>query len=1153
MAGQGSARVTLKEIDLSQVRNPQQTPQGVPAAVVGTARKGPAFVPRTFANMQQFEEVFGSLNTRGRLTNSSLYGPLALNEWMRSAQAGTYLRVLGVGDGNPSSGGGRVQDAGFIVGEKQVHVSEDGTLGKLSDNPFANIGENPVKGRTHFLGCFMKDATGSSYLSDAGLPVAGFSSIVISATGLPAANDTIKLDVISGNGDGDGLIGLKTYTVTANAPANDIANHAPDNNLELTNNAADNGGNARTVVEFWQEFKREVEADFGDHVTVTVEDSSTDGDESEALVKLTSKYTGFIGNENVITFIIAGDNNIVTVNEVLGSNLVGGSANAIGGEGTAPVIRAVLMTPQGVSAKLKQTTDGATATGLANSIPAVDLDIEDGGLSGHVLGEITGDQAFEVFLNGHKGKTSLSCSFNPSSSSYFAKVLNTDPTKIEELGHYLYAWWDIEPSVAIPDGTGLTHAGSSLLGGDYDNMIAFCVTGEDEDREGGNLNYESFAARYQTAKTPWITSQDFGGVNFNLFRLHALDDGEISNGMFRLLISNLRYSSGTVYGRFDLALEQLTSNPQKGNVLVAWSNLSLDPDDRNYIARVIGDQYVYYNFELEESKQRLQSEGTFEVRNSFVRVEMSDDLIAGNVPLDALPTGFLSHAHLNTAVPLNFVEDPVLNNKRVFTDSNNDPIDILSKAEVSPLKFVKSVARVVNSTTKEADAVLAWGIKLAKKEYVDSDFKELSEISNDTSIINYSKYFPHFNNVFVEDTGKGAAFQNGRFSLEKIQIPDAKLTDDDEIIDWSEAVYRQEGALDTTAAGRFVKISKDAIGKNVRFLKFRCLFQGGFDGVNIFDKEKAEFTGVASLREGGDETGTNKYTGPTVMAYRRACDVLTDKSAVEFQVLALPGQRASVVTDHALSACEERFDALYLMDIVEKDSLDQVIESDLVKPHVRNTVLNFERRGLDSSFGAAYFPDVMVRRPSDGASISVPPSVGMLGVLSRNDQVSAPWFAPAGLNRGRLNSTGVRVQMNRDLLDELYDADINPIYEPAGRAGEVYAFGQKTLMQDSSALDRINVRRLLIDIRRKVKRIGESLLFEPNRASTLARFSALVEPIMADVQKRQGVARYKVQIDSSTTTQNDIENNTIRGKIYLQPLKSIEFISLDFVVANTIE
>ena len=123
MAGQGSARVILNEIDLSQVRNPQQLPQGVPAAVVGPARKGPAFVPQTFANMQQFNETFGNMLERSKLSNSNILGPLALNEWMKSAQAGTYLRLLGVGDGNPAISGSTT-DAGFVVGQKLVQKQE---------------------------------------------------------------------------------------------------------------------------------------------------------------------------------------------------------------------------------------------------------------------------------------------------------------------------------------------------------------------------------------------------------------------------------------------------------------------------------------------------------------------------------------------------------------------------------------------------------------------------------------------------------------------------------------------------------------------------------------------------------------------------------------------------------------------------------------------------------------------------------------------------------------------------------------------------------------------------------------------------------------------------------------------------------------------
>jgi len=329
--------------------------------------------------------------------------------------------------------------------------------------------------------------------------------------------------------------------------------------------------------------------------------------------------------------------------------------------------------------------------------------------------------------------------------------------------------------------------------------------------------------------------------------------------------------------------------------------------------------------------------------------------------------------------------------------------------------------------------------------------------------------------------------------------------------------------------------------------------QGGFDGLNVLDREKYALSNTAALREGADEDGDSVFTGPTIMSYRRGIDVFTDKSAAEIQILATPGIREPKVTDHAITAAEDRFDALYVMDIEERNNAGTAIVDASDKPHVLNTVNHFAARRLDTSFAAAYFPDVIMEKPSNGTLLKVPPSVVVLGAISRNDSLADPWFAPAGLSRGRLQAAiDSSVIMNRDLLDEVYDADINPIYVPAGREGEVYIFGQKTLLQDQSALDRINVRRLLINLRRRVKRVAERLLFEPNRSETLARFNALVEPIMQEVQQRQGVDRYKVKIDSSTTTQNDVENNTIRGKIYLQPTKSVEFISLDFVVSNSI-
>jgi phage tail sheath protein FI len=173
--------------------------------------------------------------------------------------------------------------------------------------------------------------------------------------------------------------------------------------------------------------------------------------------------------------------------------------------------------------------------------------------------------------------------------------------------------------------------------------------------------------------------------------------------------------------------------------------------------------------------------------------------------------------------------------------------------------------------------------------------------------------------------------------------------------------------------------------------------------------------------------------------------------------------------------------------------------------------------------------------------------------MALNDAIGHPWFAPAGFSRGALQSalypTVELLQANRDAL---YSADVNPIIGDVQANSGVTVFGQKTLLAAQSALDRVNVRRLLIDIRRKVRDVARTFLFEPNQASTIASFEARVQPILAAVQSQGGLDRFKVKIDASTTTQADIENNTIRGKIFLQPTKSIEFVSLDFVVSNNI-
>jgi hypothetical protein len=1229
MAGQGSARVTLREIDLSQVRNPQELPQGVPAAVVGPARKGPAFVPQTFANMQQFNETFGSMIENTKESNSNLFGPLALNEWMKNSRAGTYIRVLGTGNGLKSDSGGKVTDAGFRVGEQLVHeVGEAGQVGqgpgKVSANPHANMANADDAtdiARTHMLGCFMKDSPGSRLLCDAGVQAETNAAEIPTdrrITFNTAENgDTLQIfipkELINSSGAG-AVTEDVTLTVVVKTEA-EVYTAIPKDTIQLEDVVDATLATNLLAALAVDETAGTTVSSSG---TMNADNANSHGDVGKDWIFSSLSFNpsdlfDTTGSAGVVVALKLpagkeGDEAFIvetagTLNHLIpGTTALNEKVFFTGAAMAAPVIRGVLMAPQGIVPSLNPAaalhavfshvgpTVGGTLAVEDDVRRRADLDPADAdktygaapasNLIGYQVGEVDSKQSFKLILNGFKNAQKpfvLDCSFDPDSPSYISKVLNTDPTKIEECGHYLYAHWDVKADIAIPANDALSK-GDSLLSENasdsafYQNMIGFLVAGAAgrNTSSANKPNYESFESRYQTACTPWIVSQFFSknadtsprpltaksGEAFKLFKLHALDDGKIGNHQYRVLVENIRYSGESEYGIFDMTLEKFNSDAISGQPVASWKNLTLDPNSRNFIARVIGTKHTYYDFDKELNRQRIKESGQYALKNKFVRVELSSDVKNNVQPIESVPTGFQSHSYLFTGADGNFIESADIGIAgRVFTNAADDKVtETLSKAQILPLDFVKSINRVSGSGL-EADADLAWGVKFGLRENRDDSNRELVEQVFNRSISSWSKYYPALDSNPALRSGDDAdGFQKSMFSLEKIIIPSTGLSAD-EITSWDGAIYeRRADVVSPITGGRYVRIEKDANGSNVRYLKFRCMFQGGFDGVNIFDKEKSDLTGVASLRESQDETGSSKFTGPTVMSYRRAVDVLSDKSAAEFQLLAIPGQKAPSVTDYAITACEDRFDAMLLIDIVSRDAQDSVIEDSLVKPSVRRTIKDFSNRVLNTSFAAAYFPDVLIRRPSDRAPIVVPPSVGMLGVMSRNDAIADPWFAPAGLERGRIvNAFDSQVQMNRDLLDELYDADINPIYVPAGRSGEVYAFGQKTLLQDQSALDRINVRRLLIDIRRKVKKIGEQLLFEPNRESTLKRFSSLVEPIMSSVQKRRGVVRYKVQIDTTTTTQNDVENNTIRGKIYLQPTKTIEFISLDFIVTNTIQ
>ena len=237
------------------------------------------------------------------------------------------------------------------------------------------------------------------------------------------------------------------------------------------------------------------------------------------------------------------------------------------------------------------------------------------------------------------------------------------------------------------------------------------------------------------------------------------------------------------------------------------------------------------------------------------------------------------------------------------------------------------------------------------------------------------------------------------------------------------------------------------------------------------------------------------------------------------------------------------------MGIVSSSTSTRLYLGDSTQPNPTKTAEKFDGLSLNTSYAAAYFPDVTLE-DEGGKRIEVPASVAALGAISLSDNISHPWFAPAGFNRGSLsNVTNTKVRLNKAERDDLYDKRINPIAS-FPNAGHVI-FGQKTLQRQRSSLDRVNVRRLLLEVKRIVSDSALKLVFEQNTPQLRARFVAEVKPQLAVIQSQQGLDQFQVIMDSTNNTAEDIDNNRLNGTIIVVPTRAVEFIAIDFIITNS--
>jgi len=288
-----------------------------------------------------------------------------------------------------------------------------------------------------------------------------------------------------------------------------------------------------------------------------------------------------------------------------------------------------------------------------------------------------------------------------------------------------------------------------------------------------------------------------------------------------------------------------------------------------------------------------------------------------------------------------------------------------------------------------------------------------------------------------------------------------------------------------------------------------------------------------------DKISSTDAQGVVGVDYAIAESVLTNKDEYSFNTIITPGltyEASAQYTNNLIANTENRGDSFYILDLVNYGS--------------NISTVNTKASAIDSSYAGAYWPWLQTIDPNLGRNVWIPASTIMLGVYAFNDKISAPWFAPAGINRGGISNV---IQAERKLSqtdrDSLYGSKVNPIATFPGSG--IVAYGQKTLQTKASALDRVGVRRLLIEVKGYISQISRTLVFEQNTLTTRNKFLSIVEPYLSSIQQRQGLYTFRVIMDESNNTPSVIDRNQLVGQIYLQPTKTAEFIILDFNVEPT--
>jgi len=1055
-----SPGVFTRENDLSGIA---QGVADIGAVVVAPFAKGPGFSPKLLTNVADLESTFGT-------ADGTYYGPYTAKQYLNEKGFVTVCRIGGLTGYN--------QQYPLAIYAEPGYYARNGDLGSIvSASSFVNLSSSTalISGSSDYL----TGSLSTSTLTSGGTTASYSASVAVS---IPSASFIFTFTSSAGtagvnqvNGpSGSLLFAGSTITTTLSGYTN----------LGFTGSWTSSvssipAANSRALLDYG--ISNNILTSSGVLQNLTLSGATAPFNGATLISGSIVEYKGSCANPVLrIQGILSGSFGTYTgqfVSYGTSSNDGCGNrtSNYASGSGSA-VLLAVLADTSNNSPNTSLVSPGFSGSSL-NTASVLNSN------SSSILSD------YFLSLSGTTKGTygTYEFSLDPSNTKYIKNVFPTSAvTSLSTTNAYLYTLFEdsiksiaANPSgygikvIALPGAAGSAFDGSSPLNFTDTNSFA---------PQNGDSNFS-----LNNANTPYIVSQKIASVNgttsrYELFQLMTLSDGTNTNTQYKIEISDVRLAGtvpGSDWGTFTLGIRDFTDTDKRPKYLEIFTNLSLDPNSANFVARRIGDRYNYITY-----SGKIIEYGTYSNVSKYVRVSMATN----SYPVSAVPYGFEAY----------------------YTPVAGDI------AKVTPTLKYSNASLYGTSIGKYPS-----GVVFNDVPGTDSEIVSLYPTSS-TGVPVY-----HDNLQYFAPLPSGAtAGNNVLFALDNTIV--GSNTGSVLAASLSGSIPSTVTSLETT----YVKMRKFILG-----------FQSGFDGQSPAIKINLGGDIVAGNTQGLDCTNINSAGS---VGYKHAVGALGNADEFDINLIVTPGifhQQHSYVTQLVTDMCEARGDCFYIMDNVVFPSNPQQSVG-LIDAAVNDVST------IDSNYVATYYPWVKILDTNINKVVSVPPSVVLPAVYAANDNAAAEWFAPAGLNRGGI-SQAVQVldRTTHQERDTLYQGRVNPIASFPGQG--ICVWGQKTLQQKSSALDRVSVRRLLIGLKKYIASTSKYLVFEQNVASTRNRFLSIVNPYLEGVQQRSGLYAFQVKMDDTNNTPDIIDRNILYGQIYLQPTRTSEFIVLDFNVLPT--